>query len=63
MSSPNTDPSTEEERHKPALTGIRASMIAGGVLILALLFWLAWQGNTPDDPETRIDGRTGEEVE
>jgi len=62
MSAPDTNTKTEERKHKPALIGIRASIIAGVALTLALIFWVTMRGEEPATPETRIDGRTGEKV-
>lgn len=62
MSAPDTNVEKQKEEHKPALFGIRGSMWAAGALMLGLILWIASQGQEPRDPETKIDGRTGEEV-
>jgi len=63
MSAPETNVETQKKQHKPALIGIRAAMIFAGILLLGLIVWTVWQGQEPVTPETRIDGRTSEEVE
>lgn len=63
MSPPDTDIERQKKRHKPALMGIRGALILAAVLFLGLLTWLAYNGQEPRTPETRIDGRTGAPVE
>jgi cytoskeletal protein RodZ len=63
MSAPGTNVEEQKRKHRPALFGIRAVMGFAGVLLLALILWLAYQGQEPREAETRIDGRTGEEVQ
>ncbi len=63
MSAPDTDVEKQKKEHKPALIAIRAAMIFAGILLLGLIVWTFAQGDEPETPETRIDGRTGEEVE
>ncbi len=62
MSAPKTDIDKQEKQHKPALLGIRAMMIFAAALLLALITWLAYQGQEPGQPDAYIDGRTGAEV-
>jgi len=62
MSAPDTNVEKQQQDHKPALLGIRGAMLAAGALMLGLVLWIASQGQEPRDPETKIDGRTGEEV-
>lgn len=62
MSAPDTTVETQKKQHKPALMGIRAAVVFALVLLLGLIVWVASQGQTPVEPEVRIDGRTGEEV-
>lgn len=63
MSAPNTDVEKQEKEHKPALLGIKGAIIVAVVLLLGLITWLAAKGQEPVTPETRIDARTGAEVE
>jgi cytoskeletal protein RodZ len=63
MSAPKTNIEKQEEKHKPALLGIRGVMIFAGALLIGLIVWLFYQGQEPRTPETKIDARTGEEVE
>ncbi|MCR9113228.1 MAG: hypothetical protein NXH84_08150 [Rhodobacteraceae bacterium] len=62
MSAPNTNVEKQKDQHKPALVGIRGAMLFGAVLMLGLVTWLAYNGQEPRTPDTRIDGRTGQEV-
>jgi hypothetical protein len=62
MSAPKTDIDKQEQQHKPALWGIRGAMIFAAALLLALITWLAYQGQEPGQPDAYIDGRTGAEV-
>ncbi|MFO7769917.1 hypothetical protein HAT86_06490 [Roseovarius gahaiensis] len=63
MSAPNTDVEKQEKEHKPALLGIKGAIIVAVLLLLGLITWLAAKGQEPVTPETRIDARTGAEVE
>jgi len=63
MSAPDTDVEKQEKAHKPVLWGIKGGVLFAVVLLLGLITWLAAQGQEPVTPETRIDARTGEEVE
>ena len=62
MSAPETNVEKQKKQHKPALMGIRAAVLFALVLLLGLIGWVASQGQTPVDPEVKIDGRTGDEV-
>lgn len=62
MSAPDTNVETQKKRHKPALMGIRGAVLFALVLLLGLIGWVASQGQTPVDPEVKIDGRTGDAV-
>ncbi len=37
MSAPDTNIELQEERHKPALIGIKAAMVFGGLMMIAIL--------------------------
>ena len=63
MSPPDTNIRKQTRRHKPALWGIFGALIFAAALFLGLLTWLAYNGQEPRTPETRIDGRTGEPIE
>ncbi|WP_102107771.1 hypothetical protein [Oceaniglobus roseus] len=63
MSAPNTDPEKQAKRHKPALLGMTAVVIYALILLAALIIWLAWRGNTPEEEGAMIDARTGETVQ
>ena len=62
MSAPDTNVEKQKQEHKPALLGIRGAMWTAGALMVGLLLWTASQGQEPRNLETKIDGRTGEEV-
>jgi len=62
MSAPDTNVEKQKEKHKTALMGIRGVMVFAAVLLLGLVLWLSYQGQEPRDVDTKIDGRTGEEV-
>lgn len=62
MSAPDTDLEKQKKKHKTALLGIRGVMAFAAILLLGLIIWLSYQGQEPRNPETKIDGRTGEEV-
>ncbi|MBM1219453.1 hypothetical protein JQU17_04530 [Ponticoccus sp. SC2-23] len=63
MSAPKTDIETQHKRHGGALRGIAAVVVFAALLFGAFLMWTAESGETPVEPETQIDGRTGDEVE
>ena len=63
MSAPNTDPKRQEKQHKPALTGLRLTIIVAVVALVAILSIAFLGGETPEGADTRIDGRTGDTVE
>lgn len=63
MSAPDTNVEKQEKAHKPALLGIKGAILFAVVLLLGLILWLAANGQEPVTPETRIDARTGAEVE
>ena len=62
MSAPETNVEKQKKQHRPALMGIRGVVIFALILLLALIGWVASNGQTPVEPEVKIDGRTGEEV-
>ena len=62
MSAPDTNLETQEKRHKPALMGIKGVVVFALALLLGLLAWLSYQGQTPQNADVKIDGRTGAEV-
>ena len=62
MSAPQTNVEKQEKDHKPALLGMKASVIFAVVMLIVMIGWLALRGNTPDEAETQIDGRTGDTV-
>ena len=63
MSAPETDVETQAERHRPSLVGIALSVGLALLMFGLFIAWLAARGDAPETPETRIDGRTGAEVE
>jgi len=63
MSAPDTNVEKQKKAHKPALLGIKGAIVIAVVMLLGLIMWLAAKGQEPVTPETRIDARTGEEVE
>ncbi|SLN47005.1 hypothetical protein ROJ8625_02279 [Roseivivax jejudonensis] len=44
MSAPDTNTEKEEKRHRPALLGIRASLVYGAVLLTCLVLWSLFSG-------------------
>ncbi|SFE61849.1 hypothetical protein [Roseivivax sediminis] len=44
MSAPDTNTEKEEKRHRPALLGIRASLIYAAILLLGLIVWVFASG-------------------
>jgi len=63
MSAPNTDPKKQERQHRPALTGLRLTIIVAVVALVAILSIAFFGGEAPEGADTRIDGRTGEQLE
>jgi hypothetical protein len=47
MSAPDTNVKKQEQRHKPALLGIRAAMIFGALMMVGLAIYVI--GNGADD--------------
>lgn len=47
MSAPDTNTEKQEERHKPALLGIKGAMIFGALMMVLLAFFVL--GNARDD--------------
>ncbi|MFD1509063.1 hypothetical protein [Lacimonas salitolerans] len=62
MSAPNTDVEKQEKKHKPSLLGMKGAVAFAVVLLILFGGWVIVNGNAPETPETRIDGRTGDEV-
>ena len=48
MSAPQTNVEKQEQRHKPALFGIRAAMIWGALMIVLLIGYNIWFSGQPD---------------
>lgn len=63
MSAPKTNVETERKRHGGVLRGLAAVVIFAALLFAAFLMWTAEEGETPVEPDTQIDGRTGDETE
>ncbi|SDI15557.1 hypothetical protein [Lutimaribacter saemankumensis] len=63
MSAPDTNVEKEEQKHKPALLGIKGAIAFAAVLLVLFVGWVIVNGQSPETPDTRIDGRTGEEVQ
>jgi cytoskeletal protein RodZ len=57
MSAPKTNLEKEEKRHRPALLGIKASLIYAAILLAALLIWLAARGDEPGEESARLEMR------
>ena len=62
MSAPDTNVKKQEEKHKPALLGIKGAIAFAALLLALFVGWVIVNGQSPDGSETRIDGRTGQEV-
>lgn len=70
MSAPDTNVERQENKHKPALLGIRGALIFGVVMILLMIGFTASRGMAPeadtiigDDGERVEDARMGAGVE
>lgn len=62
MSAPETHTDKEVKAHRPVIKILLGGMAFAAVLLVALVLWLASQGQEPRDVETQIDSRTGERV-
>ncbi|ETX15620.1 hypothetical protein OCH239_14345 [Roseivivax halodurans JCM 10272] len=69
MSAPDTNTDKEEKRHRPALLGIRASMVYAAILLVALVMWMSFSsGEDTGEPggddtvETVPEGQETEEA-
>ena len=62
MSAPSTNVETQTKRHRGALYGIFGAVVVVVGLFAFYLGYLAAEGQTPDNAEIKIDGRTGAEV-
>lgn len=62
MSAPETHTHNEVKAHRPVIKILLGGMVFAAVLLVALVLWLASQGQEPRDVETQIDARTGERV-
>ncbi|MWD26971.1 hypothetical protein E0K89_005715 [Aquicoccus sp. SCR17] len=61
MSAPDTNVEKEEKRHKPALFGVKGSIVVVLLLFVGWLIWLAVYSTAPEgNNEPQIDDRTGE---
>ncbi len=59
MSAPDTNPETQEKRHKPALLGIKGAMIFGALMIVILGFYVFSNGGDDTaDAVTNTDQAT-----
>lgn len=47
MSAPDTNIERQEEKHKPALLGIKGAMLFGGLMLLSALFFAVSNGTSP----------------
>jgi hypothetical protein len=63
MSAPDTNVKSEEKKHRPALIGIKATLVYAAILLVGLVGWTFLQSDGPDGAQTQIDGRTGEEMQ
>lgn len=57
MSAPDTNVDKQEERHKPALLGIKGAMLFGVLMVLIVIFLAVMRGG--DEPAPAIDANTG----
>lgn len=51
MSAPDTNPQKQEDRHKPALLGIKGAMIFGALMIGLMLFFVIDNGRGTDETD------------
>ncbi|WGW03274.1 hypothetical protein [Tropicibacter oceani] len=59
MSAPDTNLSTQEKRHKPALSVLRLSMAMVGLLLLLFVGWLVLSADAPQGAETQVQPGVG----
>ncbi|ETX29241.1 hypothetical protein [Roseivivax isoporae] len=45
MSAPDTNTEKEEKRHRPALLGIRATLVYAGILLIAFIAWISFSSS------------------
>lgn len=57
MSAPETNIEKQEERHKPALLGIKGAMLFGALMVLIVIFLAVMRGG--DEVPPAIDANTG----
>lgn len=69
MSAPDTNTEKEEKRHRPALLGIRASMVYAAILLVGLVIWMTVSSDEDtgepggdDTVETVPEGQETEEA-
>lgn len=62
MSAPDTNLTKEEQRHKPALMGIKGALAVVALLFVGWIVWVFAAADTTPGAETQVDGRTGEVV-
>jgi hypothetical protein len=62
MSAPKTDLEKQEKQHKVPLVGMGIAVAFALVLFVGLIIWMSANGNTPENADEQIDGRTGVEV-
>ncbi len=58
MSAPNTNVETQTRRHNVPLTGMTLAVCFAGAMLVALIGWTVFNGDTPRDASV-VDGRTG----
>ena len=63
MSAPDTNTTRQEQRHKPALLGIKASLAIVALLFVGWVGWIFIAADGPNGADVQVDGRTGEVVD
>lgn len=59
MSANDTNTEDEAKRHKPALLGIGGSIVWGAVLLVGLIVWITYNGNTPEEEGAQVEPGVG----